>query len=118
MKKIRSICGKTLLLFLCTVLLLLAGCGAREESEEDPFNYDTEMTDENSMEITLVNASGYPVREFLTWWDGDQDGFDLLHNSGRNLKPDESITVRSVPAMIGRIHRLNRRNTRRDSKHS
>ena len=38
MKKVRSICGKDLLLFLCTVLLLLAGCGASEDTqEEEPF---------------------------------------------------------------------------------
>ena len=77
----------------CCPFLLLTDCSLSKEPKEKPL-YNVEMTDENSMEVTLVNASGYPVREFLTWWDGDQDGFDLLHNSGRNLKPDESITVR------------------------
>lgn len=96
MKKIRSICGKTLLLFLCTVLLLLAGCSSSKEEEEPKEHplYNIEMTDENSMEITLVNASGYPVQEVATWWGGEQVGFDLLHNLDRDLEPDESITVR------------------------
>ena len=93
MKDIRCICGKTLLLFLCTVLLLLTGCGASEEPKENPL-YSIELTDENSMEITLVNASGYPVKEFNTWRPGEQDGFDLLHNLDRDLEPDEIMTVR------------------------
>ena len=91
MEKIRNICGKVLL--VCMAFLLLTGCGSSEESKENPL-YDMELTDENSMEITLVNASGYPVQEFLTWRPGEQDGFDLLHNLDRNLEPDESMTVR------------------------
>lgn len=93
MEKLRTFCGKILLLFLCMTFLLLAGCSSSGESKENPL-YNTEMTDENSMEITLVNASGSPVQEFLTWWDGEQDGFDLLHDLSRNLEPDESMTVR------------------------
>lgn len=93
MKNVRRICGKALLLSLCMVLLLLAGCTSREEPEENPL-YSIEMTDENSMEITLVNASGCPVQEVTTWWDGESDGFDLLHDLDRDLAPDESISVR------------------------
>ena len=95
MKTMRSIRLGALLLFLCAVLLVLAGCVREvEKSPADLFDYDTEMTDENSMEITIVNASGYPAREFDVWWDGRQEEFDLLHSLGRNLEPDEVITLR------------------------
>lgn len=46
------------------------------------------------MEITLVNASGKYVEQFKVWWGRRQEGFNLLRDLGRNLEPDESITVR------------------------
>lgn len=91
MKKVRSICGKDLLLFLCTVLLLLAGCGASEETqEEEPF----ELTAENSVEITVVNASGHSVYSFDFRGDGQDREFELINELGRDLEPDEIITIR------------------------
>ena len=93
MKKERNIFGKAFLLSLCTALLLLAGCSSNQEPTEHPL-YTLEMTDENSMEITFVNTSDYPVKELKAWWTDESDGFDLLHNLGRNLEPGEVISLR------------------------
>lgn len=86
MKNVRNICGKILLLSLCTVLLLLTGCSAREKKFV--------LTDENSIEITLVNASDYPARTFKVFLVETQEKFEALQELGRNLEPGEILTIR------------------------
>lgn len=56
--KMRIICGKTLLLFLCMVLLLLAGCSASGKPQEGQFDPATELTAENSLYYTSVHVDG------------------------------------------------------------
>lgn len=58
------------------------------------------------MEITVVNASGYPVKEFNVWWDGQQEGLDLLSDLDRNLDPDEIIPLR-IPKVNDNIYSFN-----------
>ena len=98
MKKIRNICGKLLLLSLCTVLLLLTGCG-RKKTPLEPLV----LTEENSMEITLVNASDYPAKEFSVELEERDEWFDLLQDLGRNMKPGEVLTTR-IPRVDGSIY--------------
>lgn len=100
MKKLRSICGKVLL--VCMALLLLTGCRANEETQVERFV----LTAENSVEITLVNASGYPAEEFRVWCSGRQGGFDPLYDLDRNLEPDEIITLR-IPKDDDNIYSFN-----------
>ena len=101
MKNVRSICGKALLLFLCTVLLLLAGCSGLKPN---PY-YKMELTDENSIEIVFVNASGCPLGEILAYWANRKaDDFDLLHNLDRDLEPDEVMELRIPNSDDGVYH--------------
>ena len=94
MKKVQSICGKILL--VC-VVLLLTGCG--DKTPKEPFV----LTEENSMEITLVNASDYPAKEFSVELEERDEWFDLLQDLGRNMEPGEVLTTR-MPRVDGNIY--------------
>ena len=78
---------------------MLAGCGGSNPPIEESSSVEEpapviELTEENSMEITFVNASDCPVQKLTAWWAGQNEGFDLLHNLDRNLEPDEVIRLR------------------------
>ena len=98
MKKVRSICVKVLL--VC-VVLLLTGCALKKTPLEPLV-----LTEENSMEITLVNASDYPAKEFSVNLEERDEWFDLLQDLGRNMEPGEVLTTR-MPRVDGNIYSFN-----------
>lgn len=89
MKNMRRTFEILLLLSFCAALLVLAGCGAA-----DDFDPDGELTDENSMEVTIVNASGFAMDSISMWWGKHRDSVDPMRSLGRNVEPDEVITLR------------------------
>lgn len=99
--------SKKALPLLYISLLLLAGCGAPveevpEDSQPEQPYYETELTEENLLELTVVNASEYTLNMVEIAWASQRDFLNLLHDVDWYLGPGESMISYFVKAENGR----------------